>query len=421
LLIGAGLGTAAAAFRERRVEGSESPAAGENPAPAAAPDEWDAVRAQFRLSPEYIHLAGLLLASHPTPVREAIERHRLGLDESPPLYIRANNQRLQMEAREAAAQYLGARRQEIALTDSTTMGLGLVYNGLEVRAGQELLASTSDYYATHESLRYKAARSGASLRAIRLYQNIGTVSEEEIVTSLIRAVRPETRVIAVTWVHSSTGLKFPVRRLADALAPINDRRAPADRVLLCVDGVHGLGVENATVLDLGCDFFMAGTHKWLFGPRGSGLIWGHPRSQAACSPTIPTFTHDGTWGGGMSPGGYKPFEHLWSVAEAFRLHLRLGKARVAERIHALNRQLKEGLAAMPHVRLYTPIDERLSAGITCFDVEGLSPGRVVERLRQQKIIASTTPYTPSYARLTPGLLNTPAEVEQALRAIRELA
>jgi len=420
-LLAAGLGTTAAALTNARAGAEERTAPQGNPPIAAPGDDWSAVRAQFRLSPDYIHLAGLLLASHPLPVREAIEQHRTGLDQSPPLYLSAHNFRLQAEARQAAASYLGARSQDIALTDSTTMGLGLVYNGLQVRAGQELLTSTADYYATRESLRYKAARAGAVLREITLYADIRTVSEEEIVARLLGAVGPATRVIAVTWVHSGTGLKIPVRRIAESLAAINAHRAPADRALLCVDGVHGLGVENATVSDLGCDFFIAGTHKWIFGPRGSGLIWGYPAAQAACSPTIPSFTQDGTWGGQMSPGGYKPFEHQWAVAEAFRLHERLGKARVAERIHALNRQLKEGLAGMTHVRLYTPRDEPLSAGITCFDVEGLTPQGVVARLRERRIIASTTPYRPSYARLAPAVFNTPEEIDQALRAVRELA
>lgn len=403
LLIAAGLGTAGVA------------------ASAAQEVDWEAVRGQFALSRDYIHLAGLLLASHPLPVREAIGRHRQGLDDNPPLYLGANNARLQAETRALAATYLGASASDIALTDSTTMGLGLVYNGLSVRAGQELLTSTIDYYSTQESLRFKAARAGAILRRIALYRSIHTVSESEIVDALIGAVRPETRVVAVTWVHSSTGLKVPVRAIADRLAPMNASRAPEERALLCVDGVHGLGVETAGVADLGCDFFMAGTHKWIFGPRGSGLIWGHPHAQAACSPTIPTFSGDGTWGGQMTPGGYKAFEHQWAVAEAFRLHLSLGKERVASRIHALNRQLKEGLAGMGHVRLYTPRDDRLSAGLTCFDVAGLAPHEVVARLRQSRIVASTTPYSPIYARLTPGLWNTSEEIDRALAAVRGMA
>lgn len=76
---------------------------------------------------------------------------------------------------------------------------------------------------------------------------------------------------------------------------------------------------------------------------------------------------------------------------------------------------------MPHVTLYTPMSNSLSAGLVCFDVQGRRPRQVVDALRQRRIIASTTPYAPSYARLTPGLLNFPEEIETALRAIRALA
>lgn len=122
----------------------------------------------------------------------------------------------------------------------------------------------------------------------------------------------------------------------------------------------------------------------------------------------------------MTPGGFKPFEHLWAMAQAFEFHQQLGKSRVAERIHSLSRQLKEGLAEMSRVTLYTPMDESLSAGIICFDVDGLTPIQVVRQLQQRNIIASSTPYSPSHARLTPGVYNTPEEMEQVLRAIREL-
>lgn len=123
----------------------------------------------------------------------------------------------------------------------------------------------------------------------------------------------------------------------------------------------------------------------------------------------------------MTPGGFKPFEHQWAQAEAFRFHQQLGKSRVQERIHSLCRQLKEGLANMQHVTLYTPMSENLSSGIVCFDVDNLSPVQVVRQLRQRNIIASDTPYSPSHARLTPGVYNTPQEMEQVLRAIRDLA
>ena len=51
---------------------------------------------------------------------------------------------------------------------------------------------------------------------------------------------------------------------------------------------------------------------------------------------------------------------------------------------------------------------------------GLGPRAVVERLRARGIVATTTPYATSYARLAPGLLNTPEEVEATLAAVRAL-
>ena len=51
----------------------------------------------------------------------------------------------------------------------------------------------------------------------------------------------------------------------------------------------------------------------------------------------------------------------------------------------------------------------------------MPPKVVVKRLLERKIVASTTPYGISYARLAPSLVNTPHEVDATLRAIRALA
>ena len=383
--------------------------------------DWSAVRDQFLLSHDYIHLGGLLLASHPTPVREAIEAHRRGLDENPVHYLNEQGPRLEAAVLRAAAMYLGGSPADIALTDSTTMGLGLLYNGLAVGAGQELLTTAHDFYATHEALRLKATHTGAAVRTIPLYRELASVSADEIVETLVGAISARTRVVALTWVHSSTGLKLPIGRIADALAVINAHRDAEERVLLCVDAVHGLGVEDVVMTDLGCDFFVAGCHKWLFGPRGTGLVWGHPRAWPAVRATIPSFTDHGTPGGAQTPGGFHSFEHRWALAPAFQFHQEIGKPRVAARIHELSRQFKEGLAAMRHVQLYTPQSDELSAGLICFDVRGLQPREVVQRLRDRRIIATVTPYATSYARVAPGVLNSPEEVETALRTIHTLA
>ena len=87
-----------------------------------------------------------------------------------------------------------------------------------------------------------------------------------------KAIGPKTRAVGVTWVHSSSGLRLPIARIAETLAQVNRSRDEKDRVLLIVDGVHGIGVEDPKITALGCDAFAAGTHKWLFGPRGTATV-----------------------------------------------------------------------------------------------------------------------------------------------------
>jgi len=394
---------------------------------------WEDLRSQFPLSPQLIHLAAFFLSSHPTPVREAIERHRAGLDADPIGYWFEHEEKQEAKVLQAAADYLGGNPTDIALTDSTTMGLGLLYGGLQLRNGQEILTTTHDHYSTETALRLRAERTGAKIRQTPLYRALKTVSRDEIVESLRKGISPTTRIVAVTWVHSSTGLKLPIHAMAQAIQAINRSRGDQDRIVFCVDGVHALGVEDFRVSELGCDFLIAGTHKWMFGPRGTGLVWGHPQAWPIALPTIPTFNIQAydLWMEGrssrglppsihMSPGGFHSFEHRWALDEAFTFHQAIGKLRVTQRIYELNQQLKQGLVAMPHVTLQTPMSQDLSAGITCFEVAGMQPRQVVEKLHQRSIIGSVTPYATKYVRLAPSLINSSKEIETTLDAIRTL-
>lgn len=427
-LVRTGLALGAALLADARPRVLANPSS-----PQGKLESWENIRAQFPLSPQLIHLAAFFLASHPAPVREAIERHRAGLDADPIGYWFDHEEKQEAMVLQAAAEYLGANPTDIALTDSTTMGLGLLYGGLQLPAGQEILTTTHDHYSTETALRLRAERTGANVRQIPLYRSLKTVSRDEIVNSIVRGISPATRVIAVTWVHSSTGLKLPVHEMASAIQSINRSRDERDQIIFCVDGVHALGVEDFSVRDLGCDFLVAGTHKWMFGPRGTGLVWGHPKAWPITRATIPTFSSQAydLWMENksskdlppsvhMTPGGFHSFEHRWALDEAFKFHQTIGKSRVTQRIYELNQQLKQGLAAMPHVTLHTPMSQDLSAGIVCFEVAGMSPRQVVEKLRQRGIVGSVTPYATKYARLAPNLINSTAEIEKTLGEIRNL-
>ncbi len=258
-------------------------------------------------------------------------------------------------------------------------------------------------------------RGGTKFRKVRLYRRSETVRADELVQAVAGAVTPRTGVVALTWVHSDSGLKLPIRAIADELA-----RRPG-RPLLCVDGVHGFGVEDADMRALGCDFFVAGCHKWLYGPRGTGVVYAaRAELWQRVRPTIPPFGLKDTPGLLRTPGGFHPFEHRWALAEAFRFHLQIGKAAVAARIRELATQLEEGLSAMPRVVLRTPKDPELSAGIVAFDIEGMHPDAVIRRMKERDIVLTRAPHGTRSVRAAPGIVNTPEEIERTLAELRRL-
>jgi len=406
-----------------------------------APDlsSWNAVRAQFDLAPGWIHLSSFYIASHPKPVREAIEGFRRALDANPYLEVEHRwfsdpPDNLQLAIREEIAPYLGAKAEEIALTNSTTQGLGLVYNGLPLKPGDDVLTTTHDHYAQHESIRFACERTNATTRRIALYEDPARATLDDIVRRLRDAIRLETRVLGLTWVHSCTGVRLPIRAIADMVAEVNLRRNERDRVRMIVDGAHGLGAVDEAVGALGCDYFCAGTHKWMHGPRGTGIVWARADEWARLKPTIPTFANLEAWSAWMegkppvkpvtafdlSPGGFHAYEHEWALAAAFKFHQQIGRPRVAGRIAELNERCKNGLAGIP-VRVVTPLDPRLSAGILCFEIGAMKADEIGKQLVARKIVAGASPYLPSYARFSPGVMNTPEEVDAAVQAVKEIA
>jgi selenocysteine lyase/cysteine desulfurase len=409
------------------------PAATSGAAPPLDASDWESVRAQFTLDPDVLHFAAFTLAAHPRPVAAAIAEHRAGLDADTHGYMVEHQAELEAAVLEAAAEYLGASRDEVALTDSTTMGLGLLYGGVVVGTGQRVLTTEHDFYATHEALRLRTDRVGGMVDRVRLYDDPAATSVDEIVGRLADAVTPATRVVAVTWVHSGTGVKLPIAEIAAAVADLNAGRDDDDRALLCVDGVHGLGVEDVAVGDLGADFLVAGTHKWMFGPRGTGIVWGRTEPWAAVEPIIPAFaaasferyltgtaTSTLAPGAANTPGGYHSFEHRWALTEAVRFQLAVGRDRVAERTHTQATRLKAGLADIAGVRLVTPMSEDLSAGIVCLQVAGRDAFAAVEALHRQRISASVTPYREPYLRLGPSIVTTPEQVDAVIDAVAAL-
>ncbi|WP_016969438.1 pyoverdine-tailoring periplasmic protein PvdN [Pseudomonas tolaasii] len=382
--------------------------------PAATP--WAGLKQLFNQDPDYLHFSNFLIASHPKPVRDAIERYRVQIDRNPGLAMDWDLQetwKREGQVREWAGRYLDAKPAQIALTGSTSEGLAMIYGGIKVRPDQEILTTVHEHYATEFSLNFRVAKEGTQVRRISLFENAAKVSVDEVLGNIKRNIRPNTRVLGMTWVQSGSGVKLPISEIGQLVEEHNRNRDDKDRILYVVDGVHGFGVENLDFPAMNCDFFIAGTHKWMFGPRGTGLVCARDSENKYVTPMVPTFSEDTSFATTMTPGGYHTFEHRWAADEAFKLHLQLGKAQVQAQIHALNTELKNQLLAHPQIELVTPRSPELSAGFTFFRVKGQNSDEVAAYMMKNRVVIDAVDRDVGpVIRTAPGLLNSTEEIQR---------
>jgi len=391
----------------------------------ATDDPWTGLKQLFNQDPDYLHFSDFPVATHPKPVREGIERYRAQIDRNPGLAMDWDLQetwKREGQVREWAGRYLKATPPQIALTGSTSEGLAMIYGGIKVRPDQEILTTVHEHYATEYSLDFRVRKEQTQVRKIRLFDSANRVSADEVLGNIQRNIRPNTRVLGMTWVQSGSGVKLPIGEIGKLVEEHNRNRDDKDRILYVVDGVHGFGVENLDFPDMHCDFFIAGTHKWMFGPRGTGLVCARDPQNNDVTPMVPTFSEDKDFATVMTPGGYHAFEHRWAADEAFKLHLQLGKAQVQARIHALNTELKDQLLAHPKIELVTPHSPELSAGFTFFRVNGQDSDAVAAYMMKNRVVIDAVDRDVGpVIRTAPGLLNSSAEIQRFMTLLSQRA
>jgi selenocysteine lyase/cysteine desulfurase len=328
-------------------------------------------------------------------------------------------------ALEAIDRYFGIEFGCAVLTHGTAMGLAQVLGGVRLSPGQEILTSHNEHPATMDTLRFRAERDGTPYRQVRLFNDSRTATASEIVQNVASALRPSTRVLALAWVYSSDGVKLPLEKIGRLVDTENARRTRLeDQLLFVVDGVHGFGVEDAMFADLKCDFFISGCHKWIFGPRGTGIVAARREAWTQVVPMVsplssastiqPAFIH--------IPGGVVAYEHRWALGAAFDFHTDvLVKKDVQARVRELSAYFKGGLSKIPSVTLVTPTSPELSSGVVCFDIAGRSVSEVLAHLKTQKVIASSSAwdYTAgrSHVRFSISVLNSLDDIDAALLAL----
>ena len=276
-----------------------------------------------------------------------------------------------------------------------------------------MLTTTHDFFSTEDALRLLARRTGAKVRRVDLYDDPAAATVDEMTQRLVDARHP-----AHPRGRGDLGALQHRRPDAGPGDRRRDRRPATDVTVLCVDGVHGFAAVDVDLPDLGCDFLATGTHKWLFGPRGTGILWGQrlgtadradpdvlrPRTGRAGSPPAATTT--------SSTGGRSRTRSSSSERSAATGSWTAPSSR--------RPQLKDGLAGIDGITVVTPADPGSRPASSASTSRGTPPANAVLALREPGIVASATPYAPSYLRLGPSIVTSPEQVDQAIAALQEI-
>jgi selenocysteine lyase/cysteine desulfurase len=163
--------------------------------------------------------------------------------------------------REGYGRVLGCGADDVALTTSTSEGIGAILAGLDLGPGDEIVSSDQEHPGVLGPLRAARER-GAAVRLVPF-------------AGLADAVGPKTTLVAcshVSWVGGE---------VAPALGELD--------VPVILDGAQGVGAVGVDVAALGCDAYAGAGQKWLCGPDGTGMLYVSPALRERVRAIAPSY------------------------------------------------------------------------------------------------------------------------------------
>lgn len=322
------------------------------------------------------------------------------------------------EARAAAAGLLGCSPEEVLITHGTTEGLHVVIYGMRWFPGDELVTCDLEHPALATPASVLEERYGVIARRVHL--PAAAKSAAEIVDAIAAAITPRTRLVALSHVQFSCGLRLPIAEIA----------AVAHRagVPIAVDGAQTGGQIDIDVRALGVDYYSISGQKWLLGPQGTGALYVSSEYNPSLEPIFST----NALVAARQPEGAPPPMSRFRIAsqspalvagftKAIETARGIGLPRIEARALALAQRLKAGLASIPGCTLTGPTAPELSCGLTTAALEGWDAQLVVEELWRRWRIAARSVWYPAGIRFSTHAFNTEEGVDLVLEAMSQLA
>jgi isopenicillin-N epimerase len=343
--------------------------------PLDAPDGiyWDYIAKQYMFEPDLIMMNNGTAGAMPRVVFNTLTEF-FKIQAANPYKCYATFYPYQDEVRQQIAQFIGASPDEIALIRNATEGLNIVAKGLDMKPGDEVVLTNLEHPAGLYPWKLQEKRFGIKIKEATL--KIPPKNKDDILNAFNDAISPRTRIIQVMHAFYNTGLIAPVKELSQLAKDKN--------VLFVVDGAHNIGMHQLDMHDLGIDFYISSTYKWLGAPTGTGIFYARKEVQDELWPDI----CEADW---ENMQGARKYDRVGRVAEpliialgeAVRFQSHIGKERIERRIKALGTYLREQASQIPGVELFTPLDPYLSCGLTVLVPDGINNEHLVNYMMEK--------------------------------------
>ena len=378
-----------------------------HPVPATEPRGLAPASSDFMFAPGLTYLQTGSLGPTPRPVMERTIAawHELELD---PVYYGYGPQEKAMDmVREKAAAFLGCKTEELVLTKCTTDGINSVAQGLTFAAGDRILTTDQEHPGGRVGWDYVARRFGVTIDVVVIPP--GENDAQSIIDRFAKQISPRTRVLSFSHLLTSTGLGMPVAELS-ALARSRG-------CIAVVDGAQAVGGIAVNVKALGCHAYATSGHKWLLGPKGTGLLY---LSEELGRTVDPIALQSGRAAYSES-SGVTNIPGVLGLGAAIDYHLGVGTARIEAHNLDLRNRVYEALKALPVLDVVSAPPGPLASPLVSYRLpDAVDAGALHTRLRDKhKVVVKVVPKNWfNGQRISTHLFNTERDAAALVKALR---
>lgn len=376
-------------------------------------DYWSRIQQAFSVTRGIINLNNGGVSPSPRIVTEAFVRYTWQQEDATAYTMWQILEPQSETIRTGLAEVFGCDREEIAITRNASESLEILLMGLDLKTGDEVLTTTQDYPRMLTTLKQRELREGLKLKLIQI--PIAPNDVNDIATAYERAITPKTKLILVSHQINLTGQINPVKTVCEM--------ARARGIETIVDGAHSFAQFDFKRDDLGCDYFGTSLHKWLYAPKGTGMLyvrkdkipklWPLMASEDKQRNDIRKYEEIGTHSAAMR----------LAIGEAILFHNAIGGKRKEERLRYLSRYWMNNLKAIPKVGFNTSFDPKQSCAIANFKIEGVDPVALGGYLMSKHKILTTPIVHAEFTgiRITPNVYTTLWELDRFSSVVADVA